>query len=423
MQLFSEMNTSNHNIFNSLGPGILLAAAAVGVSHLVQSTRAGADYGFALAGIIIVSCILKYPAFRFGNEYAAATGETLIDNYRRQGWWAIALFVVVMLGSMFVGAAAVGLVSAGLVKTVFALDVDSTRIASILLIACGAVLILGNYRGFERLIKILVALFTVAILCATALALPALDRSTVSFALPAEMDIRTILFIVALAGWMPAPLDGSILQSVWTTAKGRVERLPSVAESRLDFHIGYGCALFLALCFLTLGASIMHTAGIEFAATAGAFTGQVIGLFTQTIGEWTRSLIGFAALAVILSTLMTILDGYPRGLEVLVQPGRVDAAGKSEGWVYTLLVGVLVCGAIVLLSFFMKSFKAFIDLTASISFCTAPLIALLNHRAMMSPNVAAELRPRRWLWLLSVTGIVVLGSFALFYVYLLAYHM
>ena len=31
-----------------LGPGLLFAGAAIGVSHLVQSTRAGADFGFGL---------------------------------------------------------------------------------------------------------------------------------------------------------------------------------------------------------------------------------------------------------------------------------------------------------------------------------------------------------------------------------------
>ena len=101
----------------------------------------------------------------------------------------------------------------------------------------------------------------------------------------------------------------------------------------------------------------------------------------------------------------------------------LNSQSQPRGWLYTLLVGVLVCGGIVLLSFFMKSFKAFIDFTTSVSFCTAPLIALLNHRAMMSSTVAQEIRPRGWLWLLSVTGIVVLGGFALFYIYLLVYHL
>ena len=34
------------------GPGLLWAGTAIGVSHLVQSTRAGADATFALAGVI-----------------------------------------------------------------------------------------------------------------------------------------------------------------------------------------------------------------------------------------------------------------------------------------------------------------------------------------------------------------------------------
>ena len=32
----------------NLGPGLLFAGAAIGVSHLVQSTRAGADFGLGL---------------------------------------------------------------------------------------------------------------------------------------------------------------------------------------------------------------------------------------------------------------------------------------------------------------------------------------------------------------------------------------
>jgi Mn2+/Fe2+ NRAMP family transporter len=39
-------------------PGLLWAAAAIGVSYLVQSTRAGADAGFALAGVILLALVL-----------------------------------------------------------------------------------------------------------------------------------------------------------------------------------------------------------------------------------------------------------------------------------------------------------------------------------------------------------------------------
>ena len=63
-----------------LGPGLIFAAAAVGVSHLVQATRAGAGWGLALGGLILIANLAKYPAFRFGPQFAAATGTSLLED-------------------------------------------------------------------------------------------------------------------------------------------------------------------------------------------------------------------------------------------------------------------------------------------------------------------------------------------------------
>ena len=52
----------------------MLAAVGVGVSHLVYSTQAGADYGLSLLWLIIAVTLIKYPAFRFAVDYANATG-------------------------------------------------------------------------------------------------------------------------------------------------------------------------------------------------------------------------------------------------------------------------------------------------------------------------------------------------------------
>lgn len=43
----------------AFGPGLVMAAAAIGVSHLVQSTRAGAEYGFSLIGIVLLVNLFK----------------------------------------------------------------------------------------------------------------------------------------------------------------------------------------------------------------------------------------------------------------------------------------------------------------------------------------------------------------------------
>jgi len=71
--------------FKTLGPGILFATTAIGVSHLVQSTRAGAEYGFALIGFVLMANILKYPFFEYGSRYANATGKSLIYGYNKMG--------------------------------------------------------------------------------------------------------------------------------------------------------------------------------------------------------------------------------------------------------------------------------------------------------------------------------------------------
>ena len=60
-------------LLNALGPGIMYAGAAIGVSHLVQSTRAGAGYGFALVWVVVVVPLFRYPFLEFGHRYRGPT--------------------------------------------------------------------------------------------------------------------------------------------------------------------------------------------------------------------------------------------------------------------------------------------------------------------------------------------------------------
>jgi len=100
----------------ALGPGILFAGAAIGVSHLVQSTRAGASYGFGLVWAVIVVLICKYPFFEFAHRYTIATGQSLLSGYMSLGRWALALFMLVIVLSAFITTAAVTVVTAGLMS-------------------------------------------------------------------------------------------------------------------------------------------------------------------------------------------------------------------------------------------------------------------------------------------------------------------
>ena len=54
--------------------------AAIGVSHLVQSTRAGAGYGFDLLWAVVLVMLFKYPFYEFAHRYTVATGESLLES-------------------------------------------------------------------------------------------------------------------------------------------------------------------------------------------------------------------------------------------------------------------------------------------------------------------------------------------------------
>ena len=113
------MSKSPLNIIRSLGPGLLYAGAAVGVSHLVQSTRAGATFGYELLWVILAAHILKYPFFEFGPRYAAATGQSLLDGYRKLGKWAVLLFFGITVSTMLLIQSAITVVTAGLAEQIF----------------------------------------------------------------------------------------------------------------------------------------------------------------------------------------------------------------------------------------------------------------------------------------------------------------
>ena len=98
--------------FKKLGPGIMFAGAAIGVSHLVQSTRAGADFGFGLIWALLLINLIKYPFFAFGVHYTSCTGQDLLTAFSKMGRWVLVVYFTLTLCTMFTFQTAVTIVTA-----------------------------------------------------------------------------------------------------------------------------------------------------------------------------------------------------------------------------------------------------------------------------------------------------------------------
>ena len=401
-----------------LGPGLLFAASAVGVSHLVQSTRAGAEFGFTMAVLIVVACLVKYPAFRFGAEYAAATGESVIEAYARQGRWLLVFFLLAIAVEGLVVIPAVSLVAAGMTMNLLGFQANEILVTMAIVALSSVALALGRYRLLERTSKAFVVVFAVLTVVATLAAIPALDASQ-PLAAPIAPTRENLFFAVAVAGWMPVGMGGAVFISLWVCAKARLRGRPiSVEEARFDFNLGYAGTIVLALCFLLMGTALLFGRGIDIAQSSVGFADQFVTLFTGAVGSWVRIVIGVAALAVMFSTVLTVIDGFARvyaNVSRRLLGGVAPAFGEERLYLAFLVAQAAV--ALALLLYLFQSFGVFIDFATTAGFVIAPVIAFLNHRVIGSASVPERDRPQAWLKAWSAAGVAVLTVASLAYLY------
>lgn len=402
--------------WTSFGPGLLWAAAAIGVSHLVQSTRAGADAGFALAGVILLALILKYPFFEYGPRYAAATGESLVEGYARIGRWAVWLYLLITISTALIVQVAVVALTAFLLVYIFGLDLPLPVVGGVVVGGCAGLLFLGRYKLFDATIKVILVLLGLSTLIAALITVPRADFGTLAL-WPGGVVGSAVpfAFLLALMGWMPSAIDTAVWSSLWTLAKNEATGTTvTVADAQLDFRIGYiGTGLF-AFAFLILGAGLMYASGESFSSQGIAFATQLVDLYSTTLGAWMRPLVMVAVLTTMVSTSLTVIDGFPRAIERsihrLVIP--VDTPVVSAARIYWAAILAMWIGTVVVLALFVQSLTAMVDVATIVSFVTAPALGYLNLRAVQSEAVNKEHRPGPAMLVLSWTGLVLLGGTA-----------
>ena len=157
--------------FKNLGPGLLFAGAAIGVSHLVQSTKAGADFGLGLLWALLLVNLFKYPFFQFGPRYASATGESLLEGYKKLGKGVLIAYFILSLATMFTIQTAVTIVTAGLASTLFGDFISIEVWTIVILIICFSLLVIGKYKLLDHLMKGIIIILTISTLVAVCAAL------------------------------------------------------------------------------------------------------------------------------------------------------------------------------------------------------------------------------------------------------------
>ena len=396
----------------------------------MSSTTAGAQFGFALLGLIVVTNIAKYPFLRVGTRFTAVTGMSLLEGFQQRNPMYLRLYLLVTLATGTVTIAAVSFIAGVLLRNVPLLSgFNPYGLSMAVLVVSGVILMLGRYRALDRLSKLLVAMLTLltALAAATLLIRGPVGDVTSSWlaADPSPWTLANLGFLIPLMGWMPGPVEMCVWPSLWMFSHAKdTQHTASLAEAEGDFNIGYGISLLTAFLFVTLGAYTMYGSGEGMlSGSTLSFAQKLIRLYTEAMGGWAAWVIIPAAFAAMFSTTITCLDAYPRSIAAIQRLWTRGDANQAQNGVQTqrftqwVIVHLLVAvAALMWASSGGITVKDFVFGAMTGRFLTAPLFAWMAMDTINSSLVPPEHRYGPLMRTLCWLGLVFLSGFSLLFI-------
>lgn len=410
-------------LIKNLGPGLLFASMAIGTSHLVLSTKAGAQYGWVMVIPIVLANVFKYPFFEFGVRYTSVTNKTLIEGYLNRGKGYLWFYAFITLFSTFTILAALYTVTAGLFINLFkTTGVSISMVALGLFVFISTLLIVGKYKFLELSLKFVVSILFIALIITTGLVLLNGQKSPIEAFEPTPIFNEVgILFLIGLMGWMPTTVEASSWVSLWSIEKWKTQEKPTLKESLQEFNIGYFLTGLLAIFFMLIGWFTLYGTNTVLSNNAVSFADQVVQLFTTHIGPWAYIFIAISAFATMFSTCMTAHDAVSRvSLDIL------DLLFPKKGTLQTKLnfaitVVLLAIVNYIVIAAFAANMGNLVALATFVSFVVAPLIGYMNLKNVMSSDVNPKFRPNKSLQILTYLGIIFLTLFSVYYFWIIIF--
>ena len=410
------------SFFSKLGPGFLLAAAAIGGSHLVMSPKAGAMFGFQLLWLVPLTHLFKYHAFEFGPRYAAANSESLIAGYMRlpgPKGWALWIFLFGTIAQGIAVLAGVVAIAAAVLHTFIGI-IDLVYYSAIVILSVLFFLLFGGYKWLDFLNKIMMIVLFIATIIVFVPAFPE-PKVFVNFVTP-SIPLGSIALIAAILGWMPTGIDVSIWHSLWTLEKHPELTSSPTAEQRTkvlrialtDMRIGYVLSFVVAAVFLLLAGMFLH--GTTDQIEGAGFAESLAKIYTQRIGQWMYVVFMIAAFFAMYSTTYTVIDGFSRSFAETIAtmfPELTQKAWKILYWAFILVTAAFAF--LMILRFKGEPIKL-VMLVALVSLSVAPIYYGLNYYCVTRFIKDENFKPTIPARIIALAGIILMFAATLLYI-------
>jgi Mn2+/Fe2+ NRAMP family transporter len=393
-----------------IGPGIILAAAAIGSGELILTPRAGALYGLSIAWIIVVSVVYKLALTLGLARYTIATGEDIFVGFSRlpgpRYWFVWIMAVIYLLGA--VGYAGISLACGSALYALFP-SLSMVQWAVIVVVLAYILLLSGSYGHVEKASFFLSFVLIVGILYSLAALRP--DVTWFFRGLAPRLPAGSGQTAVSLLGWT-AGGTSTLIYSFWILEKG-IGKGKSEEKSfkgwfsliRLDAGMSYFLMALISFSFLTIGVLVLSTAGPHGGPLIPAreeTTAVLSRLLTVATGSQTKFVFLVAAFAILYSTVIGLVDGKSRALRSAIRMILPQSKRISDKNMYRIFA-TLMC--LVIFAFLFT--KRPVVLIVLISAIEAPVLSIsaIVLIYLLGKKLPRVLRPG-WVWY----GVIIGGT-------------
>ena len=294
------------SLLRQIGPGIAIAATGVGAGDLISAITSGASFGTVLAWAIAVGALLKFVLNEGVARWHLGTGTSVMQGWAKHlGKPFLAFFVCYLLVWSFVVSGGL-IVGSGIGAHAVFPQLTQIEWGIIHSLTAAALVWLGSYDGFERLMKVLICLMFVAICgCAAVTAFRSDHRILAIPAMPEGSMVSTL----ALAGGVGGSVT-IMAYGYWLEQKSW-DRSSAMRIVRIDLGLAYAVTGLLALAAMVLASEVLLPTGTKLESKGAEGIVEMGGMLSSVLGTPGRwiFLVGFWGAA--FSSLIGVFQGVP----------------------------------------------------------------------------------------------------------------
>lgn len=264
------------------GPGLVLAATAVGIGDFIANAVAGERFGTTFVWAILLAVLLKFFLTEGLGRYHLASGQTIIHGWNSISRWAtVFVAVYLVLWAFIFGAAGPSVVGLAANAMFPVLPVPAWAVIHSLL--AFLLVLVGRYWLFENIMKTLILAKVVTVAIIAALLRPDLGRLA-SGLVPTIPD-GSLLYAVGIVGGLGGTL-ALASYGYWVRDKGW--RSSSwIPAMRLDAGLGYVVTGIFGIAVLVIGTELLFGTGRSIGDEAGLVNlSEPLGDRFGTVVRW-----------------------------------------------------------------------------------------------------------------------------------------